>query len=164
MILSALCTSDNVKERVDSRIAVADTDEGVNEEAITRKIPIGQEKLEIRMLSKIQLALQPERTYNDKTPRQILATLNAASLEMLRTVAVEWTIYYLFEEGEAKLRFMYEQASEFIGKQTDRKGAIKDQSLDEVWSLLEFDLDGNMTIDDIERSFTNTSSSVRISA
>lgn len=166
LLLSELCTDTDVRDRMaDLGLATADTEEKVVVEAVNRKIQIAQEKLELEMLSRIQRAIAPYQTdSSDNAPVTTITKLTAASKSLLKTCAVEWTLYYLFEEGETRMRFKWEDAGDAISRTLTRLRNEKNAALDVVWPLLTFDLDANGTITTLERMFTNRLSSVRISA
>jgi hypothetical protein len=164
MALAALCTSEDVRARLaNPGLAVVDTEESVITEAIGRKIVIAHAQLELVLLARIQRAISPNQTYDNKTPAEILALLTDASKVLMKTCAVEWVLYYLFEEGESTLRFKYEEAGDVISKKMDRLQREKNAALDVVWPLINFNIDGVSTVSDLERGFTNKLSSVRVS-
>jgi hypothetical protein len=164
MALAALCTDTDVRARLaNPGLAVVDTEESVITEAIDRKIVIAHAQLELAMLARIQRAISPNQTYDNKTPAEILALLTDASKVLMKTCAVEWVLYYLFEEGESTLRFKYEDAGDVISKKMDRLQREKNAALDVVWPLINFNIDGVSTVSDLERGFTNKLSSVRVS-
>jgi hypothetical protein len=164
MALTGLCTSDDVLKRLaNPALAVADTDEGVIAEAVDRKIDIAHEKLELTLISRVQQAIAPYQKYNDLTPAAIVALLTTESKLLMKTCAVEWVLYYLFEEGESTLRFKYDEAQTAISQKMDRLRREKDAALDIVWPLITFNIDGSSTVSDLERMLTNRVRSISVS-
>lgn len=164
MSLANLCTNADVLNRMkDSGLATASSDDTEIAETIFRKRLQADEQIEMDLISRVQKYMAPYQTdaYNN-TPAMVVATITSASVTLLKHTAIAYTIRGMFEEGENRLRFRYEEAGDVISKQLSRWDRVCREELEKVFPLLLFDVDGNGTITTAERLFTNQFSSVRI--
>lgn len=164
MALSNLCTNGDVLNRMkDSGLATASTDDTEIADTIYRKRLQADEQIEMDLISRVQKCMAPYDVdaYNN-TPSAVVEKITAASKALLKQCAVVYTIRAMYEEGEPRLRFRYEEAGDVISKALTRWDRVCKEELDKVFPLLLFDLDGNGTITTAERLFTNQFSSVRI--
>lgn len=164
MALADLCSLADVQSRMaDPGLATATTEESDNEEVITRKITQATGEIELELLSRIQKALAPNQTNSHGQDAATILT-KLYNRTILKQCAIVWTIYAMLEEGEARMRFMHENAGDTISRMLDRWRKDKQAAMDTAWPLIRFDFDDNGTITPLESSFTNTFSSIRITA
>jgi hypothetical protein len=161
-----LCTNDDVRERMrDVGIAAVSQDEDEQEALITRKRAQARKQLILDLKARLAVYMQPLGEYPGgvlstiETPEDLLATLT--NKEVLNELAVIYTVCALLEEGEGRLRFQYEQASDAISRMLDRWEKKKREKFENTFRLLTFDINGDGSISTFERLFSNRVSSIR---
>jgi hypothetical protein len=144
-------------------LATASSDAADTTEIINRKIAQANAQLEMDLISRVQKCMAPYQVdAYDNTPSEVVATITTASETMLNQCAITYTIRAMFEEGESRMRFRYEEAGDSISRMMARWDKKCKEELDKVFPLLLFDVSGDGTITTAERLFTNQFSSVRV--
>jgi hypothetical protein len=150
-------------------LAAVSQDDAVQGEIVARKGMQARNQLIEDLCEKIASAMQPLGSYPGSvfssaldSPEDILATLT--NKDVLRETWVVYTVYAIFEEGEARLRFKFEDAGEVISKMLDRWERKCKRLFDRGWKRAAFDLNGDGVLTYLERGFSNTLSSVRVTA
>lgn len=167
--MDPLCTSEHVNKRMaDTGLATASSDAAVNTEVIERKIEQVHRdggELHVALLNKIANAIAPYDSYNDMEPMEIAETLSDASISLLQSTAEVYTISAMLEEGEARMRFKYEDAGKTIAELQKTWRAKAQKELDDIWKFLKFDLNGDGILTTLEKAITQGHfSSVRLTA
>lgn len=163
-MLSGLCSYTDVIGRMeDIGLASASDDPEKNTEIIERKILQGEKKLTLDLTAKVQKILNPFPVdpFNN-TPAQIVDKATAEAKAFLNECAIVYTIRAIYEEGELRMRFRFQEAGDVIGKALSRWDKLCIQEFDKVCPLLTFDQDGSGTATLLERLFMNRFSSVRV--
>lgn len=164
MALSGLCTYQNVIDRMaDLGLATASDDNADTVELVERKIIEAAGRLELKLTARVQKIISPNQTdaYNN-TPAQIVAKITNEGKAFLRICAESFTLQACFREGSTKFRFKYEEAGDAIDKILKDINAVCVSDFEDVFPLLTYDQDGNGTISLMERAFSNTLSSIRV--
>jgi len=164
MAITNLCTNADVLNRMkDSGLATASSDDTEIAETIYRKRQQADEQIEMDLISRVQKCMAPYQVdANNNTPSMVVATITSASTTLLKHCAIAYTIRAMFEEGESRARFRWEEAGDAIAKPLARWDRVCKEEFEKVFPLLLFDVNSDGTVTTAERLFTNQFSSVRV--
>lgn len=163
-MLTNLCTYDDVVSRMaDIGLASASEEDSDNTEIIERKRGQADKQITLDLTIKLQKVIMPFATdYYNNTPTELIGKLTAEGKEFLRECAVVYTIRGIYEEGEARMRFRFQDAGDTIEKILKRWDLLCVKKFEEICPLLTFDQDGSGTITLMERLLMQTFTSVRV--
>jgi hypothetical protein len=164
MALSGLCTYEDVIARMaDVGLATASEDDAVAAEIIERKIAQANADIELDLIKRVQKIISPYAMDNfNNTPAQVVAKITPEAKVFLNQCAVIYTIRSIFEEGETRMRFKYQEAGDTVSKVLARWDRLAKEEFASICPLLTFDQDGNGTITLMERLLMNTFTSIRV--
>lgn len=166
MALSDLCNYDDVISRMaDVGLATASEDNDAAVEIIERKRVQADKKIELDLIKKVAKVIAPYPTdFYNHTPAQIVALISDEAKAFLNETAICYTLRAMYEEGDTRLRFRFQEAGDALDKVLKRWDALCAKEFDEICPLLTFDQDGSGTVTLMERLLMRQVSSVRVTA
>lgn len=147
-----LCTYLETADEIDIGLASGSEDDTTNEEFYNAALLTAMRDLGIEVLDRISTDLD---RYVDGigiyTPESIRDRLS--NPELLKGVAIAWTIHAILMRGETRLRFQYD--TDRLESMLKIRKLDKIEKLDKVWRRLLFDVNNDGQINTLDRAFTN---------
>lgn len=164
MALTGLCTYEDVIARMaDVSLAAASDDAQAAVEIIERKITQAEADIELDLIKAVQRIIAPYPTdVFANTSAQIVAKITDEAKAYLNQCAVIYTIRGIFEEGETRMRFRFQEAGDTVRTVLDRWDKMAKVEFASICPLLTFDQDGSGTITLFERLMMNQATSIRV--